>query len=95
MEEVEGGGKGEEGVEVEECGILVNEQGGHNSSTGTTSNARVTQTPIPYRFPSKDTPTVIDFGSMHPFTEEVGPTTPLPTSATALDFFLQMFTCMH
>ena len=28
---------------------------------------------------------------MHPFTEEVGPNTPLPTSATALDFFLQMF----
>ena len=28
---------------------------------------------------------------MHPFTEEVGPTRTLPTSATALDFFLQIF----
>ena len=59
--------------------------GDPDSSTGTASNSRVTRTPIPYRFPSKDTPTVIDFGSMHPFTEEVGPTRTLPTPATALD----------
>jgi len=47
--------------------------------------------PIPARFPSKDTPTVIDFPPRHPFTETIGPTKPLPASAKAIDFFLQMF----
>ena len=47
--------------------------------------------PLPLRCPSMDTPTVINFPPKHPFTETVGPTKPLPASAKALDFFLQMF----
>ena len=47
--------------------------------------------PPPNRRPSKDTPTDIRIPPKHPFTEEVGPTQPLPESANALDFFMQMF----
>ena len=50
-----------------------------------------TPTDVSIRFPSKDTPTVIQYLPRHPFTEEVGPTNPLPASAKALDFFLHMF----
>ena len=42
-------------------------------------------------FPSKDTPTALRWPVQDPFTEEVGPTSPLPDTATALDFFLQLF----
>ena len=45
-------------------------------------------TDVSIRFPSKDTPTVIQHLSRNPFTEEVGPTNPFPVSAKALDFFL-------
>ena len=41
--------------------------------------------------PSKDTPTALRWPVQDPFTEEVGPTSPLPDTATALDFFLQLF----
>lgn len=47
--------------------------------------------PLPLRKPSKDTPTPISFPPRHPFTETVGPTQPLPATAKAIDFFLQMF----
>ena len=47
--------------------------------------------PPPYRPSSKNIPPVIRYEARHPFTEEVGPTQPLPQSATALDFFMQMF----
>ena len=45
----------------------------------------------PIYYPSKDTPTALRWPVQDPFTEEVGPTSPLPATATALDFFLQLF----
>ena len=45
----------------------------------------------PIYCPSKDTPTALRWPVQDPFTEEVGPTSPLPDTATALDFFLQLF----
>jgi len=62
-----------------------------SSTTSTATGSKKKKGSAPIRFPSKETPTVIAYWSRHPFTEDVGPTKPLPATAKALDFFLQMF----
>ena len=68
----------------------------HTSSTSHVSTPSVGQSSgghdaCSVYYPSKDTPTALRWPVQDPFTEEVGPTTPLPASATALGFFSQLF----
>jgi len=69
----------------------VRGRGRRNPASSASLLERSTRPPPPYRPSSKNTAPVIRFGPRHPYTEEVGPTQPLPESATALDFFMQMF----